>query len=81
MTKRNCKQRRMPKDTSPALPKYAPQVMAVAQRYAHPGSLVNIAVRHDDWCDLLNRRGHCNCDPFVEGIGHHGPYGEASGRN
>jgi hypothetical protein len=22
-------------------------------------------VAHDDWCDLLNKRGACNCNPDV----------------
>jgi len=30
------------------------------------GSMSNVMIRHDDWCDRLNGRGECNCDPEVE---------------
>ena len=26
----------------------------------------HIAVAHDDWCEFLNGRGVCNCDPNLE---------------
>jgi hypothetical protein len=29
-----------------------------------PG-IVHIDVAHDDWCDLLNGRGKCNCNPEI----------------
>jgi hypothetical protein len=30
-----------------------------------PGTLVHIAVMHDDWCAIF-KGGVCNCDPDVE---------------
>lgn len=30
------------------------------------GSMQNCMIRHDGWCDRLNGRGECNCDPEVE---------------
>lgn len=30
---------------------------------AKPGTVQVREVAHGDWCDLLNRRGPCNCDP------------------
>ena len=29
------------------------------------GSLSEAEVIHDEWCDLLHSRGHCNCDPDI----------------
>lgn len=37
------------------------------------GSVTFADVVHDDWCDLLNKRGYCNCDPIVEEITHEKP--------
>lgn len=30
-----------------------------------PGTVVEIDVRHDDRCDLINNRGGCNCGPEI----------------
>lgn len=30
-----------------------------------PGATYDLQINHDDWCDLLNERGYCNCDPDV----------------
>jgi hypothetical protein len=29
------------------------------------GTIVNISVRHDDWCKLLRRGKACNCNPAL----------------
>lgn len=45
---------------------YLPKVMEHGLRFANePGAFYDTDVRHDDWCDLLNNRGFCNCDPIV----------------
>ena len=31
-----------------------------------PGSVNHVLVLHDSWCDLLNHKGPCNCNPDVE---------------
>ena len=30
-----------------------------------PGKVYESRVMHDDWCDLLNGKGFCNCDPDI----------------
>lgn len=51
----------LPKATPP---RYAAEVVALArslQSERGPG-VYHISVYHDDWCDLLNHRGPCNCN-------------------
>ena len=31
-----------------------------------PGSVYSTTVLHDDWCDQLNGRGPCNCEPELK---------------
>jgi hypothetical protein len=45
---------------------YLPALLQLVEQ--HPelaGSLAEVWVQHDDWCDLLNGRGLCKCDPWV----------------
>jgi len=44
-------------------PKYLDEVIARLQD-REPG-VYEATVFHDGWCDLLNGRGLCNCDPEV----------------
>ncbi len=44
------------------LPKYLPLVIAASERRDGSG-IYHIEIRHDLWCDLLNGRGECNCNP------------------
>ena len=30
-----------------------------------PGSVYNVEVKHDEWCELLLYARECNCDPAV----------------
>jgi hypothetical protein len=50
-----------------SLPKYAPAVIRAAEQAGKlkPGLYV-VDVQHDDWCDLLEGVGPCNCDPTVK---------------
>jgi hypothetical protein len=32
---------------------------------AGPGALRTLDIAHDTWCDALNGRGFCNCDPGI----------------
>lgn len=43
--------------------KYDKQLKELAKQLG-PG-FHDISVAHDDWCDLLNRKGPCNCNPEV----------------
>jgi hypothetical protein len=36
-----------------------------AEELAFLGPVVVVEVRHDDWCDFINERGFCNCNPDV----------------
>jgi hypothetical protein len=47
---------------SKKLPKYADLVMQVPVK---AGEIKSIQVLHDDWCDLLARKGPCNCNPEI----------------
>ena len=44
-------------------PKYLDDVIKQC-RDKSPG-VYEIGVLHDDWCDLLNAKGRCNCEPEV----------------
>ncbi|MBM5811961.1 MAG: hypothetical protein FJ191_08370 [Gammaproteobacteria bacterium] len=47
-------------------PKYLDDVLNIAgSEVIKPGTVNHIEVRHDTWCDLLHRRGPCNCRPDV----------------
>lgn len=49
---------------------YLPKLLEVAKRNPpKPGTVSHISVAHDDWCDLLARRGPCSCNPDVEFLG------------
>lgn len=39
--------------------------LIVAGAHISPGTVAEAIVCHDDWCDLLNSRGACNCTPEV----------------
>jgi hypothetical protein len=30
------------------------------------GTVTVASVAHDDWCDAINGRGYCNCDPDIK---------------
>ena len=30
------------------------------------GTVTFASVAHDDWCDAINGRGFCNCDPTIK---------------
>lgn len=44
---------------------YLPKIEAIVQDMGCPAGIFDIDVAHDSWCDALNRRGFCNCDPDV----------------
>lgn len=49
------------------LPKYLPRIMAAMETSPYPaGSIVDVVVKHDDWCPMLNGGTVCSCDPDVE---------------
>jgi hypothetical protein len=29
------------------------------------GGVFVVNIQHDDWCDLVNGRGECNCEPEI----------------
>ena len=37
--------------------------LAGLQQLVGPGKAFNVQVLHDDWCDELNHKWACNCDP------------------
>jgi hypothetical protein len=44
---------------------YIAKVLKLAAQIPR-GSLEDIDIYHDDWCDLLANRGYCNCNPDVK---------------
>jgi hypothetical protein len=42
------------------------QVAALRLGVIPAGAYTDVCIAHDDWCDLLNNRGFCNCEPAVE---------------
>jgi hypothetical protein len=45
---------------------FVPKLMELAKKY--PGESFEVNVSHSDWCDLLAKRGHCNCEPRVSRV-------------
>lgn len=54
-------------DTAPRAPSDHDHYIAIiVARYGVPaGRVSEFDVLHDDWCDLLCARGHCNCEPTI----------------
>ncbi len=49
------------------IPHYLPKVLVKQiNTNTRPGRIYHINVFHDDWCDHLNLRGLCNCNPEVD---------------
>tara|TARA_Y100000310_G_C20678913_1_gene814725 strand:- start:1916 stop:2122 length:207 start_codon:yes stop_codon:yes gene_type:complete len=45
---------------------YIPALTALGVKLSREGvPLAHAVIAHDDWCDLLNEKGYCNCDPDV----------------
>lgn len=44
---------------------YEKELLKKAAPAAGQVGLHHINVYHDDWCDLVNNRGPCNCNPEV----------------
>lgn len=48
------------------LPRYVPLMIAECRRSGIQGpGAYEITIYHDDWCDLLSKRGPCNCNPEI----------------
>jgi hypothetical protein len=43
----------------------SPYLAALRAVVPTPGTVQRIEIQHDSWCDLLNGRGYCNCNPVV----------------
>jgi hypothetical protein len=56
----------MSQDPAPQPGNYLPILIGKAAEFAVPGKLVEMAILHDDWCDLLSGKGGCNCEPEVK---------------
>ena len=50
---------------SKPIPKYVEEILKL-QPIIKPGTVTHVTVYHDDWCDLLNGKGQCNCKPTVK---------------
>jgi len=49
------------------VPRYLADVLKIAELSdLEPGRLYHPWVHHDGWCDLLAKKGPCNCNPVVE---------------
>jgi hypothetical protein len=45
---------------------YLPKVAALYQQgLLRPSQVHGVDILHDDWCDALDERGYCNCEPEV----------------
>ena len=65
----NARQARRRRQADPELPSYVRTIIEAHARgviSSAPGAVNHIWVYHDDECDLLARRGACNCSPDVE---------------
>lgn len=61
----NRKQRRSAKHNPTANYQQSPYLAALSALAVEPGTIQRVEIQHDDWCDLLNGRGYCNCNPVV----------------
>ena len=61
----NRKQRRSAKHNPTANYQQSPYLAALSALAVEPGTIQRVETQHDDWCDLLNGRGYCNCNPVV----------------
>jgi hypothetical protein len=52
------------KSKAAKVPNYISKILA-KHRKGLPSGVYFVDVYHDDWCDLLNRKGPCNCNPDV----------------
>lgn len=43
----------------------SPYLAALRKLATTPGTVQCVEILHDDWCDVLNGRGHCNCNPVI----------------
>ncbi len=49
------------------IPNYLPKLREEqSEATTRPGRIYHINTFHDDWCDQLNNRGLCNCNPEVD---------------
>jgi len=49
------------------IPHYLPKLLEKqSEATTRPGRIYHVNVYHDDWCDQLNLRGLCNCNPEVD---------------
>lgn len=39
--------------------------VALESKAIKPGSISQVIVKHDDWCELLKGTGECNCNPDI----------------
>jgi hypothetical protein len=42
------------------------EARAAGHVLAAPRTVAGVLTCHDDWCELLNGRGPCNCEPELE---------------
>lgn len=63
----NRKQRRSAKHKPTESYEQSPYLAALmtANLDIHRGTVQRVEIQHDDWCDLLNGRGYCNCNPTI----------------
>lgn len=48
------------------VPRYIRKLLRELQNRQLPrGEISHAHVYHDDWCDFLNGRGPCNCNPEI----------------
>jgi hypothetical protein len=45
---------------------YVPKLSKLHDSVPLDGKFHESVIYHDDWCDFLNGRGKCNCDPEVK---------------
>ena len=44
---------------------YVAKMVKLVEAGEIPAGLQTVDIKHDDWCDLMFRRGYCNCDPEI----------------
>jgi hypothetical protein len=50
-------------------PKYIRKIQKKLENVELPPGIHHVHVLHEEWCDLLNGRGPCNCNAEVEFLG------------
>ena len=45
---------------------YLDEILKEGLKPENSDKVIFATIKHDDWCNLLNGKGDCSCDPVIE---------------